>query len=186
MTDLPATPPGWYHAQGDPPDTQRYWDGTHWQGGPQPILGQATGLPFTEAVDHATPGARFVAYLVDGALYLVAYVSVFALTAIVSAFSDVLGALVLGLGLLALLGGIAYNWLYLQGTTGQTIGKRQQGIKVVSLQTRQPIGVAMTFVRLIVIALFAIPCWLDHWWILVDADNQRLSDKQLGNVVVKA
>jgi|GEM_PF-1026915 len=26
--------PGWYHAQGDPPDTVRYWDGQTWQGEP--------------------------------------------------------------------------------------------------------------------------------------------------------
>lgn len=31
----PSTPPGWYHAEGDPPGTQRYWDGFAWQGGPQ-------------------------------------------------------------------------------------------------------------------------------------------------------
>jgi len=28
-------PAGWYHAEGDPPGTQRYWDGAAWQGGPQ-------------------------------------------------------------------------------------------------------------------------------------------------------
>ncbi len=26
--------PGWYYAQGDPPGTQRYWDGELWQGEP--------------------------------------------------------------------------------------------------------------------------------------------------------
>lgn len=30
-------PAGWYYAQGDPPDTQRYWDGAAWQGDPQPV-----------------------------------------------------------------------------------------------------------------------------------------------------
>jgi hypothetical protein len=29
--------PGWYHAEGDPPGTQRYWDGAAWQGEPQPV-----------------------------------------------------------------------------------------------------------------------------------------------------
>ncbi len=27
--------PGWYPAEGDPPNTVRYWDGSQWQGGPQ-------------------------------------------------------------------------------------------------------------------------------------------------------
>lgn len=30
---------GWYHAEGDPPGTQRYWDGSTWQGGPQAAAG---------------------------------------------------------------------------------------------------------------------------------------------------
>lgn len=30
-----ALPPGWYYAEGDPPGTQRYWDGINWQGAPQ-------------------------------------------------------------------------------------------------------------------------------------------------------
>lgn len=29
--------PGWYPAQGDPPGTQRYWDGTQWVGEPHPV-----------------------------------------------------------------------------------------------------------------------------------------------------
>lgn len=29
--------PGWYAAAGDPPGTQRYWDGRQWVGEPQPI-----------------------------------------------------------------------------------------------------------------------------------------------------
>ena len=37
------TPPGWYNAQGDPPNTQRYWDGTQWVGGPQLIGAVAAG-----------------------------------------------------------------------------------------------------------------------------------------------
>lgn len=32
-------PPGWRHAQGDPPGTERYWDGSRWQGEPRPAGG---------------------------------------------------------------------------------------------------------------------------------------------------
>jgi uncharacterized membrane protein YhaH (DUF805 family) len=39
MTDI-STPPGWYYADGDPLGSQRYWDGSQWQGGPQPAAGQ--------------------------------------------------------------------------------------------------------------------------------------------------
>lgn len=30
-----TTPPGWYHADGDPAGTTRWWDGTQWVGEPQ-------------------------------------------------------------------------------------------------------------------------------------------------------
>ncbi len=49
MTDAPT--PGWYHAEGDPPNTQRYWDGNSWQGDPQPITHTpASAAPSTAAV----------------------------------------------------------------------------------------------------------------------------------------
>ena len=38
--DLPAA--GWMHAEGDPPGTVRYWNGTSWQGDPQPVAPPAT------------------------------------------------------------------------------------------------------------------------------------------------
>lgn len=37
------TPPGWYYAEGDPPNTQRYWDGVSWQGEPQ-LVGAAQSV----------------------------------------------------------------------------------------------------------------------------------------------
>lgn len=57
--------PGWYHAEGDPPNTERFWDGSQWTEGPRPIggitptpagsepiagTGESTSLP-TEATD---------------------------------------------------------------------------------------------------------------------------------------
>lgn len=35
---------GWYQAEGDPPGTQRYWDGAAWQGGPQAAPEAAMGV----------------------------------------------------------------------------------------------------------------------------------------------
>jgi len=37
--DTPNMPAGWYHAEGDPAGTQRYWDGSGWQGEPQTVSG---------------------------------------------------------------------------------------------------------------------------------------------------
>ena len=53
-----STPPGWYAAEGDPPGTQRWWDGNQWVGEPQPIPSSptpdpsSTGLPL---LPEATP-----------------------------------------------------------------------------------------------------------------------------------
>ena len=41
------TPAGWYHAEGDPPGTTRYWDGSQWVGEKtivQRMLGNAAEL----------------------------------------------------------------------------------------------------------------------------------------------
>lgn len=38
-----AAAPGWYHAQGDPPNTNRWWNGNQWVGDPQMI---ADAQPF--------------------------------------------------------------------------------------------------------------------------------------------
>lgn len=44
--------PGWYHAQGDPEGTERYWDGSSWTEGPRPI----GGAPDTSGFSTTTPG----------------------------------------------------------------------------------------------------------------------------------
>ena len=43
--------PGWYHAQGDPPGTERFWDGSAWTEGPRPV----GGVPSAPPAAPATP-----------------------------------------------------------------------------------------------------------------------------------
>ena len=50
MSDSP--PPGYYPAQGDPPNTTRYWDGAAWVGGPIP-----TDPPSPQHTSVGPPGA---------------------------------------------------------------------------------------------------------------------------------
>ena len=176
--------PGWYHAEGDPPGTQRYWDGSAWQGGPQPTQQAATGFPQAESAALggrvvAAPGKRFVAFLIDWGIGLGIYIVGFILIAVFGAIADALGALMFLITLLAVLGYWVYNLLYLQGTTGQSIGKKQQGITLLRSDNYQPVGAGMAFVRNLLQSIFAIPCYLDHWWILVDENNLRLSDQVL-------
>ncbi len=45
-----AAGPGWYHAEGDPERSVRYWNGVRWIGGPQPMTAALfnEGIPFHE------------------------------------------------------------------------------------------------------------------------------------------
>lgn len=59
MSDISSSrAAGWYQAEGDPPGTQRYWDGAAWQGGPQvaPDAAAAFGTPPTSGSVAAETG----------------------------------------------------------------------------------------------------------------------------------
>jgi len=156
--------------------------------------GGATGAPPPgyQAFDAAavgTPaefGQRAVAYIIDIAPIIGAYIVV----AILGAVSDVLGLLV---GLIVYIGVIAYgiwNFYIVQGKTGQTIGKQKQGIKLVSDANGEPVGGLMAFVRYLVSGAFVLLCCigavvnlLSPLW---NADKKTYSDKIMKMSVIKA
>ena len=130
-------------------------------------------------------GPRVIAFLIDWvAIPFVLYIVVLIATAVLGAVSDVLGGLVALLGWLAILG---YSYVYIpmqEGSTGQTIGKKQQGIKLVGLENGgQPVGFAMAFVRNL---LNGIVCGLGWLLPFFDAQKQTLGDKVSKSVVVPA
>lgn len=49
--------PGWYHAEGDPPNTERYWDGAAWTEGPRPIGGTPVAEVPTQMPPMDPPGS---------------------------------------------------------------------------------------------------------------------------------
>ena len=184
--------PGWYYAQGDAPGTQRYWDGTQWVGGPQPV-----GQPQDSSVVIAGGGVpaewtqRFVAYLIDVGIVIAASIVLAILTAILASASDSLGAIVNIVGQLGLFGFQIWNFVIRQGQTGQTIGKTQQNLRLVRDDTGQPVGAGMAFVRWLVAGLIAVfTCGigglLDYLWPLWDDQNKRLTDKILKFSVINA
>ncbi len=69
--------PGHYYAEGDPPDTVRYWDGTQWVGDPQPAPSAAPPPPPgasanpTGGIRYADLGVRFSAALIDIVIVIV-------------------------------------------------------------------------------------------------------------------
>jgi uncharacterized RDD family membrane protein YckC len=115
---------------------------------------------------------RFGAALLDGIL--------------IGIVSGVLEAIV-GRGPGSLLGlavGIAY-YAYLEGgVTGQTLGKKALGIRVIDLRTGAPIGFSRGVIRYFGRILSAIPILLGYFWMLWDSEKQTWHDKLAGAVVV--
>jgi len=180
MTD--QTQPGWYHAQGDPPGTHRYWDGASWQGDPQPVGQPAAGMmaPPGMAAGRAVGGigARFVALIIDSLVVAIP------------------GAILIGLagedgGVLALLGFLAivatwiWNFAVKQGGTGQTVGKGIMNLTLLGTDTQQPIGAGKAFGRTFLGNIINNFFFIDYIVALFDSNNQRIVDKIFNSVVYR-
>jgi uncharacterized RDD family membrane protein YckC len=119
------------------------------------------------------------------------YIVGFILILIGGAIADALGFLFLLVTWAAIIGYSVWNFGLQQGSTGQTIGKKQQGIKLVKDETGQPLGAGMAIVRYLVAGLLSsVTCGvygiLDILWPLWDSERKRITDKILKNSVVKA
>lgn len=149
----PQTPPGWYHGQGDPPGTKRWWDGNEWTGEPQ-LLGDVT----TTNAGSGTPapvGRRVVAKLIDWAVILLTFIPLIAVVIgrldfdalpdaesdeFQSAFEDQLtavldgsaGSLVLPMLIIAI--GLLWEIVWV-GAAGTTLGKKIMGLRIQNVKT---------------------------------------------------
>lgn len=80
--------------------------------------------------------------------------------------------------------GIAY-FGYLEGSrSGQTLGKRTFGIRVIDLHTGGPIGFGRAVIRCYGRVVSALPCFLGYFWMLRDRERQTWHDKFATDVVV--
>lgn len=114
---------------------------------------------------------RFGGSLIDGIL--------------VGIVNGVLTATLKGTGYaLALLISLAYFTYFEGGATGQTLGKRAVGIRVISFDDGGPIGYGRGFIRWIGRILSTIPLLLGYFWMLWDGEKQCWHDKLAGDVVV--
>jgi uncharacterized RDD family membrane protein YckC len=79
---------------------------------------------------------------------------------------------------------LSYFSYFEGGRTGQTIGKRALGIRVIDFRAGGPIGYGRGLLRTIARYLSAIVFFLGYLWMLWDREKQCWHDKIAGTVVV--
>lgn len=87
-------------------------------------------------------------------------------------------------GLVALALYIGYCGYFEGSPSGQTIGKRALGIRVLDLRTGGSIGFSRAVLRYFAHILSGIPLFLGYFWMLWDPEKQTWHDKIAGSVVV--
>jgi uncharacterized RDD family membrane protein YckC len=139
---------------------------------PPPQFGQPGATPQWTGPPLASWGQRVLAALID---YVAPGVVVFILFAISKP-----------LGYLADLGLIVFAiWnLVQQGNTGQTIGKKQVGIRLLREDNGQVVGPGLSIARAFVHIIDGIPCYIGYLFPLWDPKRQTLADKILHTVVI--
>lgn len=130
---------------------------------------------------YAHWGTRVLATLVDSLVLLVAYIP----AVIGAAIGDTVGVILSLIGFAVIIGVVI--WMLMQeGKTGQTIGKRTMGIRLLRESDGQPLGVGMAFVRRLAHFLDGAACYIGYLWPLWDDKKQTFADKVCSTVVVKA
>lgn len=194
-----STPPsaGWYADPWRPGSGRRWWDGRQW-------------TPHAELVADrplADPGPRLVARLIDGLLVGVVVAVAFTVVFLVwvrtlygslgdsldvdGSDNDVRFAVLASVGVFVLLTAVllAIPLLYetlLVRRSGQTIGKRIAGVRVVRRSDNRPPSTGQSFLRALITAL-ASGLYVDALWCLWDQPwRQCLHDKAVDTIVIPA
>jgi uncharacterized RDD family membrane protein YckC len=82
------------------------------------------------------------------------------------------------------LGITIYNRWIQAGSTGQSWGKKVVGLRLIGVQTGQPIGAGMAFLRDLCHIVDSIICYVGYLFPLWDSKRQTLADKIVSTVVV--
>ena len=128
---------------------------------------------------YASWGIRLGAYLIDNLITLpVVLVANFLLARDSGGMRAVAIVLYLATAVFAI-----WNVIFRQGRTGQTIGKQQLKIRLVSELDGQPIGPLKSFLRQLAHILDSI-FYIGYLWPLWDAKRQTFADKIMTTVVL--
>ncbi|RJQ86666.1 RDD family protein [Amycolatopsis panacis] len=156
-------------------------------GAPQPGYGQpgfGGPNPYGPPGGYANWGLRVLAMLIDyGPLLALHLTAIIVGTIGLGSIVTTICYLLAGLGSIGW--GLYTRWLR-GGTTGQSLGKRVVGIKLVSEVTGQPIGPGMAFVRDLTHVFDGFFCFVGFLWPLWDERAQTFADKIIRTVVLPA
>jgi len=130
----------------------------------------------------ASWGERVVSYLIDWVIVVVPIIALYIVAIILGQIASILGLLVLLVVWLASAAAGIYL-MYLNGSTGQTPGKKVMGLKVVGETTGQVIGGGSGVARGFLHFVDAIICYIGFLFPLWDAKRQTLADKIIKSVV---
>jgi uncharacterized RDD family membrane protein YckC len=131
----------------------------------------------------ATYGQRVGAFLVD--IGIPGGVAVMILLAVLGTRDLALILGVYGGATVLAMAFMLWNSGYLQGRTGQSLGKRLLGIRLVSRCNCRPVGFGRAVVRQFAHLLDGMPLLLGYLWPLWDEHRQTFADKLCGTLVVQ-
>jgi uncharacterized RDD family membrane protein YckC len=137
---------------------------------PQPTI--PAYVPSGPSGPRASFGRRLVALLIDVVLIGIVYGILYA----------IVGETASSLLLLALW--LAYFTFFEGSPSGQTIGKRALGVRVIDFRAGGPIGFARGLGRTAARILSGLVCYLGYFWMLWDREKQTWHDKLATTVVV--
>ncbi|MBT2376529.1 hypothetical protein AMK21_14020 [Streptomyces sp. CB00316] len=130
-------------------------------------------------------GLRAGGFLIDGLIIGAPYLLVLVAAGMESSSGDGVASVVAVIGLLGVLG-LAIWQLYQEGTTGQSIGKKAVGIRLLREADGRPLGFGMAFVRRLAHFLDNIACYIGWLWPLWDQKKQTFADKVCSSVVIRS
>jgi uncharacterized RDD family membrane protein YckC len=143
---------------------------------PEPVVGPAPGIEF------ASPGARLIAYIVDGLIHFALSIGLVVATLILTAiFPPLFLVGVIG-GLALAFGYFPYFW----STSGQTPGMKMMRIKVVRDIDGGPVTSGQAILRLIGFWVSGAVFYIGYIWIFIDKRRRGWMDLIAGTIVITA
>jgi uncharacterized RDD family membrane protein YckC len=133
----------------------------------------------------ASIGLRCGAFLLDYIFLMLVPAVTVSLALMFKRAAPAMASIILVIGYLATFGLLLVNWVYLCGQTGQTVGRRIIGIRIIRTDGA-PMDYRTAMLRHLGGYPLAFICFgLGFWWMLWDGKQQGWHDKLADTLVIK-